>query len=252
MLRTIRRHRDLAWSYLRYRRNIGTRGGHKPPSPIDIPKAQVVHLTERLDRAKHFREEFSRIGLDHVIFEATKRSDGVLGCALSHRRLVESTHPNEVTWVCEDDITFDASGTTLTETLRSFIAHPGLDVLVLSHKTPGPTLPISTDFALTTSSQTTASYLFKPSARKALIRSFDQSALMLGLGTPPEVAAIDIHWKQLQVSQLVFCVPRKALAHQVASYSDVQRREVDYYDNSRNLKKSHVDLGFRAGPHEGG
>ena len=251
MLREIRRHSDLARSYVRYQRNRVTRRGENFLTSAGIPVAQVIHLADRLDRAKHFREQFSQIDLDHVIFDATKNSDGALGCALSHRRLLEATDPNEVTSVCEDDIAFDASGRELTETLRSFLAHPGFDVLVLSHKTPGPTLPISADFALTVSSQTTASYLLKPSARKALITSFDQSALMLGLGTPPDVAAIDIHWKRLQVSQLVFCVPRRALAHQAASYSDVQRREVDYYGNASKPKTPHLDSGFRAEPKEG-
>lgn len=229
MFRTIRRLLDLAASYSRYRKNRGTRSEQGVVLTTSIPVAHIIHLESRPDRAKQFREQFGRVGLNHVVFEATENQNGALGCALSHRRLLETTDPHEATWVCEDDIGFDVSGVELTKIVTSFLRDSGLDVLVLAHKTRGPTLPVSAEFAVTVSSQTTASYIVKPSARAAIFASFDQSALMLGLGIPPEVAAIDIHWQSLQAAQLVFCVPRMLVAHQVASYSDVQRREVDYY-----------------------
>ena len=210
----------------------------------NIPIAQIIHLENRTDRAEHFLEQFSRVGLGYVVYEATQHTDGALGCALSHRRLLESTNPHEVTWVCEDDIAFEIPGVEISKIVTSFLEDPGLDVLVLAHKTQGPTLPISTEFALTVSSQTTASYVLKPTARKAIVTSFDQSALMLGLGSPPEVAAIDVHWQRLQASELVFCVPRKLVAYQVASYSDVQRRAVDYYGNSQSVDSPESQVGF--------
>jgi hypothetical protein len=131
--------------------------------------------------------------------------------------------------VCEDDVVFDLGRQDLEEVIRDFLTNDGLDVLCLAHKTRGPTVRISRHLAISVNSATTASYLVKPRAREALLKSFDQSAKMLALGVPRRQAALDIHWQLLQRRTLVFCVPVREGAHQGSSFSDVEGRDVDYY-----------------------
>lgn len=203
-----------------------------------IPTPRVINLSHRVDRRHAVSEEFARQYLDAVFVEATKDPNGLLGCAISHRNLLRSEPSGVTVWVCEDDVAFEQVPTETSvaghwkNTVTEFLRNDRLDVLCLAHRTLGPVLPISKGLALTESSITTASYLVKPRARGHLVKCFDQSVAMLALGQPPHIAAHDVHWLGLQRKSLVFCVPRRPLVYQAPSYSDIQDRDVDYYDRS--------------------
>ena len=196
----------------------------------DLPVAHVISLPHRQDRRLRLKQEFLRVGARFETFTGIAHSFPTLGCAISHRNLLRSLPMDEPVWICEDDLVFSIDSGELNSIIRSFLVNEALDVLCLAHKTLGPVIPLPRSaLALTAFSATTASYLVKPRARVKLLESFDQSVSMLGLGHPPNWAAIDIHWMTLQQQSLVFCVPQHHSAHQAPGYSDIQLREVDYY-----------------------
>lgn len=206
-------------------------------SPAEsMPTPQVINLAHRVDRRDAVSKEFARQHLDAAFVEATKDSNGPLGCAISHRNLLRSAPSGAPVWVCEDDVAFEQAppGTSAAghweNTVSEFLGNDRLDVLCLAHRTLGPVWPVSKALALTASSITTASYLVKPRAKEHLIKCFDQSVVMLALGQQPQIAAHDVHWLGLQRKSLVFCVPRRPLVYQAPSYSDIQETDVDYYD----------------------
>jgi len=230
----IRQVRFLARVWVRFaQRMVGRQSDGMPLTAASLC-ANIINLPEREDRRKAVSNQFDMRNIKYRIVAATQDSYGALGCAISHRNLLASITPGEVIWVCEDDLAYDVDEEMLFAVVDEFLSNDALDVLCLSHMTKSPILPISKMLALTASTMTTASYLAKPRARDALHDCFDRAAIMLALGFPKKVAAIDVQWKALQREKLVFAVPRIPLAHQAASYSDVENIEVDYYPGRKD------------------
>lgn len=185
---------------------------------------RYINLHHRKDRNREARLELSGVGLETVErFEAFQHSVGALGCALSHVAVLETLARSDVpvAFVCEDDIEFLGNAGQLEVVLQDFMARPELDVLCLSFRLRGPALPIGAHLALTNNVQTTAGYVAKRSAFGPLIESFRQSARDLERGAPIEKASIDVRWKALQHSRLLFCIPRMPIARQRESHSDI-------------------------------
>jgi GR25 family glycosyltransferase involved in LPS biosynthesis len=185
------------------------------------------------------REELARMGRNHItVFPGVADENGTLGCALAHRNLLNSTDPRsqEILWVAEDDVVFDGTRDELEACIAEFVSDSGLDVLCLAERTSGPTLTISSRIALTVTTLTTACYLVKPWAVDRLRQSFHESVVLLSMGYPPIVGAIDQHWRSLQWSELTFCIPRKNLARQAPSFSDIRQMDVDYYRSNRKRR----------------
>jgi hypothetical protein len=237
---TIRARRILALlrAWMRYQRNRLRRQNRVAFHAIlGLPK--VINLPSRPDRLSSVKDQMVKIGYESFeLFAGVAHENGALGCALAHRNVLDadSQDPAEIVWVVEDDLVVSGSTHDLTATIQEFVDNPGLDVLCLAELTGGPVLPISRNLALTVSTITTACYLVKPWSRSELRQSFHESVVMLSLGISDMKGGIDIHWKKLQFSHLVFCIPRKRLTQQSASFSDIRKRNVDYYgkkDSSR-------------------
>ncbi len=185
---------------------------------------RYINLQHRKDRDREARLELSGVGLENVErFEAFQHSVGALGCALSHVAVLEAFARSDipVAFVCEDDIEFLGNAGHLEVVLQDFMARPELDVLCLSFRLRGPAFPIGAHLALANNIQTTAGYVAKRSAFGPLIESFRRSARALERGTPIERASIDVRWKELQYSRLLFCIPRVPIARQRESHSDI-------------------------------
>lgn len=185
---------------------------------------RYINLQHRKDRNLEVKLALSGVGLETVKrFDAFQHSVGALGCALSHVSVLESLDRSgvPVALVCEDDIEFVADAGQLAVVLEDFMNRPELDVLCLSYRLRGPAFLLGKHLALANNLQTTAGYVAKRSAYKPLIKSFQESAQLLESGAPIEKASIDVRWKALQYSGLLFCIPRMPIARQRASHSDI-------------------------------
>jgi hypothetical protein len=196
-----------------------------------LPTPHLINLPSRNDRLDAVTQVLRRVGLVAKHVPGVEHTNGAIGCALAHRNLLREARAAraESVWIIEDDTDFVVDKSELERLVAQFLASPGIDVLCLSHLTPKSTLPISKDFAITVSTYTTACYLVKPRAMAALEKSFTKSAYMLSLGSPRQAAAIDVYWRRLQKRKLVFCVPRRQVAFQVPSFSDIEGEMVDYF-----------------------
>lgn len=185
---------------------------------------RYINLAHRKDRNREVRLELSGAGLANFErFEAFRHPLGALGCALSHVAVLEDLARSDadVVFVCEDDIEFVGKAGQLETVLDDFVVRPELDVLCLSFRLRGPAFPIGPHLALANNIQTTAGYVAKRSAFQILIESFERSARELERGEPIEKASIDVRWKALQYSRLLFCIPRMPIARQRESLSDI-------------------------------
>lgn len=166
--------------------------------------------------------EFSRIsGVSHSI--------PLVGCAKAHINALERGLGQESPLaIFEDDAELVASISRLKITVRAFLEDSRLDVLVLSPSLYGVTLPISSVLAISCRVRTTAAYIVKPSAIPHLISRFSISCGDLLSGKSERRHALDVAWQKDQKHNLLFAVPRERLIQQSPSFSDIQRREVDY------------------------
>ncbi len=231
----IRRVYALLRALRRTRLNRRTRSLSHPGN-LEVGPPRVINLASRADRRGQVEEQMRSIGQPHFqIVSGVPHANGSLGCALAHRNLLDGVarDPHEILWIAEDDVVFDASPGEIAACIDEFAKDPGLDVLCLAERTPGPKLPISKTLALTVSTYTTACFLVKPWAIDRLRQSFHESVYFLSLGVPPTKAAIDSHWRLLQYRDMVFCVPRARLVRQRPSYSDIRGIEIDYYRDKR-------------------
>jgi len=212
--------------------------------PLEKIYLKVINLPHRSDRREDCRGELSKIGLqtsDDIFFAAKCEPDlGALGCALSHAKVLADflfCSDKPFALVLEDDFSIRDAPTFLN-TIGQFCNQDFLwDVFLLGHNSAIPIEPTHFENAVrVVNSQTTSGYLVGRVYAIKLIDNFFRSAELLRryqyLPEPNKTIAkslfsCDILWKELQIKDR-FVVPLPSLITQRASYSDVEKREVNY------------------------
>lgn len=199
----------------------------KFPETLQI---RVINLEKRKDRRAHIRSHFSDLGFEYLFSPGVENDNGELGCALAHVLVLKNWNRGlgELLVVCEDDLLFTKDRAELESLIMEFRKNEGIDVLCLGHNSVGPFVRISGTLALSADSQTTSCYVLKPSSLPLVLGSFERSLEELRNGGAGNKWAIDILWKKLQRESMVFAVPRVPVAHQIRSFSDVQKNIVEY------------------------
>lgn len=197
------------------------------PAGIEV---RVISLESRVDRRTHIKAHFSDLGLDYLFFPGVEHEIGEVGCAEAHVRLLRNWNPRgrQILVVCEDDLLFTEGRAQVMALIREFENDEGIDVLCLGNNSVGPFVKVSASLSLTSDTQTTSCYVLKPSAVPLILKSFERSLEMLLAGGAANKWTIDVLWKKLQRDSMVFAIPQVQIARQVASFSDVQNRWVDY------------------------
>lgn len=197
------------------------------PAPIEDLETTFINLDARRDRLSQVQSELKKLPFARVTrFAAVKESNGSLGCAKSHIEVLKNfiQGDGELLMVCEDDVEFIGDAKQISLAIREFRDTQIIDVLCLSFRLRAPRLPVSSLISLGNGVQTTACYLVKRRAIHHLLNNFRESEKLLAGGADPRIASIDITWKSLQRETLTFGVPRKRLARQRESYSDIARK----------------------------
>ena len=204
----------------------------------ELPSAGVlvrfINLDRRTDRRQLIEAELIKINqtnqTNSIRFAAIENDNGSLGCAQSHIGALKSVSDLEglAYMICEDDFELVSAPSLFHNVLQEFLTHPSLDILCLSYRLRGPKINISPALAIANNIQTTACYVVKRHAVKALIVNFTESERLLSKGVSPSRASIDIRWKILQRHKLVFAIPRQTVARQRPSFSDIVGRYKDY------------------------
>ena len=196
----------------------------------DLPTI-YINLGHRTDRRLRVEEVLRSVGIrDFERFPAISDSLGILGCTKSHAAVLEKAIDEKypIVMICEDDMEFLGERDEILKTIVEFINNSALDVLCLAYRLRSPRFSVSRRLAIANNIQTASCYVVKQEAMPTVLESFQQSERMLQRGVDPRIAANDMHWKKIQTKGLVFALPKKRLARQRPSFSNVVGKFKDY------------------------
>jgi glycosyl transferase family 25 len=205
-----------------------------------------INLPERTDRKKFIENQFKihNIRLNRV--EAIKDENGAIGCGLSHIKILEDIlngsnfKEDNYSIILEDDF-YIIYHDKFTNFLKDFekIKNTDLwDVILLTPR--GKTINENNEcmekynFKKIIGSQTATGYILKNKMIPIFIENFKEGIEGLKNNLPPRLYAIDQIWKKLQ-TEYNFYYYKDIFAGQLPSYSDIERKEVDY--NQRYLEQ---------------
>lgn len=135
-----------------------------------------------------------------------------------------SIQKDSAVMVCEDDLEFVGRADEVMDCIEEFLANEQLDVLSLSGRARGGSIPISQNLRLVFGLVGRGCYVVKPHAVDPLLRRYEKGLAMLSKGDLRGKG--DLMWRKLQTESLYFASPRKELARQRSGYSDIEQREL--------------------------
>ena len=194
-----------------------------------IPLKVFINLRKRPDRLEQFQEQATMLGVHYERFEAVPARRGPLGCALSHLSVLCRAQDEGVSavMVCEDDAQFMGPRATLDQAIHEFLDHPSAVGLGLGYNAEVRGRQISGHLVQCTEFQTMSCYVVKAAALPALIALLAGGVHGLARNGATELYACDMIWKSCHRSSS-WCIPIDRLVIQRPSYSDNEKKIVDY------------------------
>ena len=204
-----------------------------------IDAVYFINLDHRTDRLQEFQQEIKQLGLPdekiHRISAVHTPEIGVLGCALSHIKVIDTflESSQKSCLVFEDDFMFTTDINYckflfkhLFETKRPF------DVVMLAGKIMKEQPTDSPFVSKVLDAQTTSAYLltreFAPVLRQNLLEgALHLEEWFLQHKEKKHEYCLDIYWKQLQpTSQWFVFHPKMGLQRE--GYSDIEQKVTKY------------------------
>ena len=206
----------------------------------DIKNVLYINLDSRIDRRTHFELEFNKLGLHTQRFPAIRKSQGAIGCSMSHVACMELAIKNN--WdhvlICEDDATITNPG-QLVYQVNQFLNRFGehWDVLLLAGNNYQPFRQESPECVRVANCQTATAYLVRRPYFETLLANFkDGLSKLIVDPTKQPTYAIDQYWKNLQrTGRWYLIVPISVI--QRPDYSDISKQHVDYSKHMINVNK---------------
>lgn len=201
-----------------------------------------INLDFRKDRDELIKKEFERLNIENYVrIPAIYNSDdGSIGCLESHIKALEEYNiDSDIIWVCEDDIQFLVDKSEIDRYIKEFIESPA-DILCLGYNSFKHD-NYSNLLLRTTRTQTASSYIIKSKFRKVLLELWKSvlKSRILNVEHPAKkqfklinyrndiFEVTDQCWKLLQ-HDYIFVIPKTRILIQRASYSDIERKNVNY------------------------
>lgn len=196
---------------------------------------RYINLDTRPDRMSKVLKNLARIGIREPtrIAGVNGRESfphlnsvlaGSIGCELAHISAISIAAPlgSDAIMVCEDDLEFTGTQHEINAVIRAFLSDPRLDVLCLSARPRGGSVAISEELRVAIGVVGRGCYLIKPHMVTPLVVAFGDGLRKLEKGDLSGKG--DLIWRQLQENKFLFALPRKDLAQQSASFSDIEGR----------------------------
>lgn len=220
-------------------------------TPIDlsnrITNPYVINLSHRNDRWDETQQEFKRLHLIPQRIDAVyMKENGAAGCLESHiRALQEGQKTNLPVWISEDDVKFIQPKYKVVHLIDAFLKSDG-DILCIANNTRYAAHHNDL-FHAVIETQTTASYIIKPSFLPVLLQLWEEINECRKKGTTHftyhllkktdrmglhDFTSCDVCWKVLQ-HYYKFLIPAEQYAIQRKSYSDITNCVQDYYGDTR-------------------
>ena len=224
--------------------NIDITDSNKPKAAfgkqfIDyIDAILYINLEHRHDRNEHCLNEIRKIDplltKTHRIDAVYNKSNGALGCTLSHIKAIKLFLDNLAWNTCiifEDDFTFTSSDIDYINNslLYLFDNSPDFDILLLGVGcTDFKTLPTKSSYInKVESSQTASGYLLTKKYANTLLSNFiTASNNMMELGWNSKWCH-DQYWKQLMPVAKWYALKNR-IGYQYGNYSDIEKTFADY------------------------
>lgn len=210
----------------------------------------LINLENRKDRLLESAVEFERLSTKFIRLQASESEDRAMACQDSHCRVLEnflkSDQIFQACFICEDDAEFLCNKVELDAHVHEFLKNPYADALCLGYSSREH-YDYSKLFFKTTDNQTRTAYIIKRSLAADLLDLWRRLYMLRITGNhkiepnwystlfnsiPLKSHPIDIYrgdqcWKILQHTHR-FLIPKKPLARQRPSYSDIERKHVNY------------------------
>ena len=199
---------------------------------LPIVAGRYINLDSRPDRDAAMRDLAARLPFPVTRLSATARDNGALGCALSHVAALDELsaipgRPDDWCVVLEDDFRLTRNGESALVPALSAALVPDNNAVLLSYRllSPKSSVCLSPGTVELRGVYTASGYAVRRGFMPALRRCFHEAAAGLASGRP---TPIDVAWFALQVPGGGFVGPCPKLGEQTPSYSDIERRHVDY------------------------
>lgn len=201
-----------------------------------------INLDERVDRKTHVEKELRNMDINGERFSAIKHPIGAIGCALSHIKCLQIAKHNNYPqiFICEDDIQF-LQPELLKNKIKQFDNDENLrdwDVLMIGGNVCPPYLNTYNCCVQIANGQTTTGYIVKSHYYDTLINNYKEGLKLL-LNNPTQTAsfALDIYWKQLQITGKWYIIIPLTVT-QYPNYSNIEKRETNYTYLMLDLEKN--------------
>lgn len=143
-----------------------------------------------------------------------------IGCSLGHVAiLAKFLHSKKHLLVLEDDAKF------LTQNVDNLMCNFGGDVLLLGYNSGNDSC--NATMCRIRHAKTTSAYLVRDHYKKVLLHNFLEGTAMMAAGYPRSKWCVDVHWHVLQQKDS-WWRPKARTVFQSASYSDIEKRNVNY------------------------
>ena len=190
-----------------------------------------INLDVRQDRLAHVSNQLHLVGIENPErFPAIQHEKGYIGCTQSHIRCLEMAIEREYehVFICEDDIHFlniDIFKNSLFEFYNDDIPW---DVLMIAGNNHSPFKVIKNSYMQIFNCQCGTGYIVKKHYYQELLNNLKESldALQNKAGQQHEFA-LDMYWCKLQQQNNWFMLTPFTVV-QASSYSDIEKRYVDY------------------------
>jgi glycosyl transferase family 25 len=194
-----------------------------------IKHIYYINLDRRPDRRAHIEEELARMDLTATRFPAIEYTPGHVGCFKSHLAVLKlaKEHDFENVLILEDDFQFLVTKDEFYAELRAFF-ESGMpyDVLMLSYNLKIGE-PCNETVGYVKEAITASGYIVHRRFYDKLIELYEWSL--------PYLIGIQKHWLYMNDAVWIRLQPQsewfyfmKRIGHQRPSYSDLEKREVDY------------------------
>lgn len=210
----------------------------------DISNAFYINLEHRTDRKKHVEEQLNNIGITNASrFNAIKMENGAIGCSMSHLKLLQDAHKNNLDHILivEDDITFLNPELFKNQLNKFFELHNNKwDVVLLAGNNIPPYVQVDDTCVKVSSCQTTTGYLVNGHYIKVLLQNVKMGLTHL-LNKPDQANkfAIDKFWFILQRESNWFLIIPLTVV-QRDDYSDIEKKQVNYTNVMQDIDKKYM------------
>jgi glycosyl transferase family 25 len=208
-----------------------------------IQNVFYINLEHRKDRKEHVENELKKIGLNGERFNAIKTKNGAIGCSMSHLRLLQDAHKNNLSHIVilEDDITF-LNPKLFTNHLDAFLKNRKneWDVVLFAGNNIPPYKNIDETCIRISSCQTTTGYMVNGHYIRTLMENI-KTGLNNLIANPSDKInfAIDRFWFSLQRKDRWFLIIPPTVI-QREDYSDIEQRKTNYKDLMTDLDKKWI------------